>query len=259
MRSNSNSHPFDTTQGVELEAVSFAYPGRAPAVRQVSLRLAPGSFHSLIGRSGCGKTTLLKLAAGLLSPQSGRVLLQGRPVSEPSPGIGFVFQGPTLLDWLDVLDNVLLPVTLHGRVSAEQHATATQLLTQLGLADLRHRFPPQLSGGQQSRVAIARGLVTAPPLLFMDEPFAALDAITRGELQQDLTALCKRQGVSVLFVTHDIAEAVYMADHVSVMRAGQVAHQMPVDLPYPREAALRYTPEFNARCGRLARAMDEEA
>lgn len=249
----------ETTHFVELDSVSFAYPGRAPALRAVSLKIAPGSFHSLIGRSGCGKTTVLKLAAGLLVPLSGHVFLQGQPVREPSAAMGFVFQAPTLLDWLDVLDNVLLPLSLHDRVSVEQRANAIDSLAQLGLTDSHHRFPQQLSGGQQSRVAIARALVTEPAMLFMDEPFAALDAITRSELQQDLISLCHRQGVSVLFVTHDIAEAVYMADQVSVMRAGEIVHQMPVGLPYPREAALRYTPEFNARCASLALAMDGEA
>lgn len=253
MRASLNTPPF-----VELDAVSFAYPGRAYAVRSVNLQIAQGTFHSLIGRSGCGKTTVLKLAAGLLGPQSGQVLLQGQRVKKPSYAMGFVFQAPTLLDWLDVLGNVLLPLSLHGRVSNAQSAKALELLAQLGLTELQRRFPQQLSGGQQSRVAIARALVTSPPLLFMDEPFAALDAITRSELQRDLITLFRQQGVSVLFVTHDIGEAVYLSDQVSVMHAGELVHQMPVDLPYPRDSALRYTPEFNDRCARLAQAMDRK-
>lgn len=248
----SSGQPF-----LELAGVSHAYRGCEPVVRSVSLAIEAGTFHSLIGRSGCGKTTLLKLGAGLLKPCAGRVLLQGRPLNEPDDAMGFVFQAPILLDWLNVLDNVLLPVSLHKNVNAEQRAKALALLAQLGLDGLADRFPLQLSGGQQSRVAIARALVTAPSLLFMDEPFAALDAITRAELQQDLIKLCKSQGVSVLFVTHDIAEAVYMADAVSVMHAGRIAHQMAVDLPYPREAALRFTPAFNSRCASLAQAMEE--
>ena len=170
--------------------------------------------------------------------------------------MGFVFQAPTLLDWLTVLDNVLLPITLHGKVEASQHEQAIELLQKLGLNGLQSRYPQQLSGGQQSRVAIARALITAPPILFMDEPFASLDAITRSELQQDFLALCQSQGTSVLFITHDIAEAVYLADHVSVMQSGTICHQLAIDLPHPREPALRYTADFNACCAELRLAMD---
>lgn len=252
------------TRFLELTAVRYAYPVQNNAasaavkdvVHSVSLNIAPGDFHCLIGRSGCGKTTLLKLAAGLLQPQSGAVALQGVPVTGPNPNMGFVFQTPTLLDWLDVLDNVLLPVALHGKVQNSQREKALQLLQQLGLGDLQSRYPQQLSGGQQSRVAIARALINSPPILFMDEPFASLDAITRSELQQDLLALCQSQRTSVLFITHDIAEAVYLADHVSVMQAGTICHQLAVDLPHPRQPALRYTADFNARCAELRQAMD---
>jgi NitT/TauT family transport system ATP-binding protein len=158
-----------------------------------------------------------------------------------------------------VLDNVLLPITLHGKLQVAHHEKAMALLDQLGLSrkgGLHARFPQQLSGGQQSRVAIARALITAPPILFMDEPFASLDAITRSELQQDLLTLCQGQRTSVLFITHDIAEAVYLADHVSVMQAGAVCHQMAIDLPHPRQPAVRYTADFNARCAQLRQAMN---
>ncbi|MDO9277023.1 MAG: ABC transporter ATP-binding protein [Polaromonas sp.] len=241
---------------LELEDVRYAYPGQNHVVHGVSLHIAPGDFHCLIGRSGCGKTTLLKLAAGLLQPQSGAVTLQGVPVSEPTADMGFVFQSPTLLEWLTVLDNVLLPIALHGKVQAAQHEKAKALLDQLDLNGMQSRYPQQLSGGQQSRVAIARALITAPPILFMDEPFASLDAITRSELQQDLLALCQSQGTSVLFITHDIAEAVYLADNVSVMQSGTICHQLAVDLLHPRQPALRYTADFNARCAELRQAMD---
>jgi NitT/TauT family transport system ATP-binding protein len=245
---------------LELAAVRYAYPGQSDGVRDVvkdvNLHIAPGDFHCLIGRSGCGKTTLLKLAAGLLLPQGGCIALQGAPVTGPKPDMGFVFQTPTLLDWLNVLDNVLLPIALHGKVQAAQREKAMALLDQLGLKDLHARHPQQLSGGQQSRVAIARALVNAPPMLFMDEPFASLDAITRSELQQDLLALCQSQRTSVLFITHDIAEAVYLADTVSVMQAGEICHQLAVNLPHPRRPAVRYTADFNARCAELRQAMD---
>jgi NitT/TauT family transport system ATP-binding protein len=248
---------------LDLDAVRYAYPGQIHAVSDVvqgvSLHIAPGAFHCLIGRSGCGKTTLLKLAAGLLQPQSGAIALQGVAVEGPNPHMGFVFQTPTLLDWLTVLDNVLLPIALHGKVQTAQREKAFKLLDQLGLKDLHARHPQQLSGGQQSRVAIARALGNAPPMLFMDEPFASLDAITRSELQQDLLALCQSQRTSVLFITHDIAEAVYLADTVSVMQAGAICHQLAVDLPHPRQPAVRYTADFNARCAELRQAMDGTA
>ena len=248
------------TRFLELDTVRYGYPGRSDVmldvVQGVSLHIAPGAFHCLIGRSGCGKTTLLKLAAGLLQPQAGVIALQGVQVTGPNPDMGFVFQAPTLLDWLTVLDNVLLPIALHGKVETAQHQQAIELLQKLGLNGLQSRYPQQLSGGQQSRAAIARALITAPPILFMDEPFASLDAITRSELQQDFLTLCQSQGTSVLFITHDIAEAVYLADHVSVMQSGTICHQLAIDLPHPREPALRYTADFNARCAELRLAMD---
>lgn len=241
---------------LHLNALHFAYPDRGEVVRDVSLQLAPGEIHCLIGRSGCGKTTVLKLAAGLLSPQQGQVQLKGQAMHQPTAGMGFVFQSPTLLDWLSVLDNVLLPLSLHGAVTPAQRAHAQQLLAQMGLATLCHDKPHQLSGGQQSRVALARALVTQPAVLFMDEPFAALDAITREDLQRDFLALCQAQGTAVLFVTHDMAEAVYLADHVSLMHAGRIQAPLHIALPRPRQSAMRYTPAFNALCEQLRHAMD---
>ena len=241
---------------LHLNALHFAYPDRGEVVRDVCLQLAPGEIHCLIGRSGCGKTTVLKLAAGLLSPQQGQVQLKGQTVQQPTADMGFVFQSPTLLDWLSVLDNVLLPLSLHGAVTPAQRAHAQQLLAQMGLAALCHDKPHQLSGGQQSRVALARALVTQPAVLFMDEPFAALDAITREDLQRDFLALCQAQGTAVLFVTHDMAEAVYLADHVSLMHAGRIQAPLHIALPRPRQSAMRYTPAFNALCEQLRHAMD---
>lgn len=241
---------------LQLDALHFAYPDRGEVVREVCLQLAPGEIHCLIGRSGCGKTTVLKLAAGLLIPQQGRVQLKGFSVQQPTSDMGFVFQSPTLLPWLSVLDNVLLPHSLHGVVTSDQRAYGEQLLAQMGLASLRDEKPQQLSGGQQSRVAIARALITRPAVLFMDEPFAALDAITREELQRDFLALCHQHGTAVLFVTHDMAEAVYLADHVSLMHAGRTHAPLHIDLPRPRQTGMRYTPAFNALCERLRHAMD---
>lgn len=241
---------------LQLDALHFAYPDRGKVVRDVGLQLAPGEIHCLIGRSGCGKTTVLKLAAGLLTPQQGQVQLKGCTVQQPTSEMGFVFQSPNLLNWLSVLDNVLLPYSLHGLVTANQQAYGEQLLAQMGLAALRGNKPQQLSGGQQSRVAIARALISRPAVLFMDEPFAALDAITRDELQRDFLALCHQHGTAVLFVTHDMAEAVYLADQVSLMHAGRIHAHLHIDLPRPRQTAMRYTPAFNALCEQLRHAMD---
>jgi NitT/TauT family transport system ATP-binding protein len=241
---------------LQLHAVTFAYPHRGQVVHDVSLQLAPGEIHGLIGRSGCGKTTVLKLAAGLLMPQQGDVLLNNHHVQGPLANMGFVFQSPTLLNWLNVLDNVLLPLSLHGRVTEVQRAFGAQLLAQMGLADKYHDQPQQLSGGQQSRVAIARALITQPAVLFMDEPFAALDAITREELQRDFLRLCQSQGTAVLFVTHDITEAVFLADRVSVMHDGRIQSSIAMDLPLMRDSALRYTPHFNVLCAQLRKTLE---
>jgi len=243
---------------LDMQQVRYTFPGWPPVVQGVDWDIAEGEFHCLVGRSGCGKTTLLKLAAGLLRPDAGQVLLKGQPVRAPGPGMGFVFQQPTLLDWLTVLDNVLLPVTLQRQPTSTDLARAEQLLAQMGLSAYRRHYPRQLSGGQQSRVAIARALVLDPPILLMDEPFAALDAITREELQDELQAMCRARGTSVFFVTHDIAEAVYLADRVAVMDAGHIRHDIRVELPRPRGQELRYSTAFNAVCAELRQAMDGE-
>ncbi len=240
---------------LELESVSFAFPGASRTLEDIRLTLAPGEVHGILGRSGCGKTTLLKLAAGLLAPQTGRVTVRGRAVQAAREDIGFMFQQPTLLEWLPALDNVLLPVTLQRQPGADERERALQLLSQLGLAGLEKRRPGQLSGGQQSRVALARALVLQPSLLLLDEPFAALDALTREGLQQDLLALCAQQGTTVLFVTHDIAEAVFLADRVSVMHAGRIVHETTIDLPRPRDAAWRGRPEFAALGAQVREAL----
>jgi NitT/TauT family transport system ATP-binding protein len=236
-----------------LRDVRFAFPGWPSTVEGADLEVQEGAFHCLVGRSGCGKTTLLKLAAGLLAPDSGRVVFHGGPRD-----IGFVFQAPTLLEWLTVIDNVLLPASLHHRPTGEEKARALQLLQQLGLGEHARKHPRQLSGGQQSRVALARALVLQPKLLLLDEPFAALDAITREELQRDLLAMCRRQRTTVLFVTHDIAEAVYLADHVDVVESGRIAQEIAIALP-DRTAATRWGPAFAALCAQVRAALHLEA
>jgi NitT/TauT family transport system ATP-binding protein len=241
---------------LDMKCVSYTYPGWPAVVQQVDWDIAQGEFHCLVGRSGCGKTTLLKLAAGLLAPDEGVVTLQGVPVGKPGPQLGFVFQSPTLLEWLSVLDNVLLPVSIQRKPAAQDLNRAAELLDLMGLAANREKYPRQLSGGQQSRVAIARALILEPAILLMDEPFAALDAITREELQNDLLAMCRARQTTVFFVTHDITEAVYLADRVAVMEGGRICQDVAVDLPQPREREVRYSPHFNAICARLRHAMD---
>ena len=169
---------------LKLEGLAFGFAGAARTLEGIDLVLAPGEIHGILGRSGCGKTTLLKLAAGLLAPQAGRVCVRGRSPQAAREDIGFMFQQPTLLEWLSALDNVLLPVSLQRTPSHSERAWALQLLEQLGLAGLEARRPGQISGGQQSRVALARALVLRPSLLLLDEPFAALDALTREALHQ---------------------------------------------------------------------------
>jgi NitT/TauT family transport system ATP-binding protein len=242
---------------LRMNGVRFAYAGSSQAVvEHIDMVLPAGAIHCLLGRSGCGKSTLLKLAAGLLHPDAGTITVDGERVREPDQVTGFVFQSPTLLAWLDVLDNVLLPVSLHRKPAANDVADAKALLAQLGLSDLLHRFPHQLSGGQQSRVAIARALLPKPRLLLMDEPFAALDALTREALQDALLAVCASQGVSVLFVTHDIAEAVYLGDRVMVVEQGRLRCDIPVTVGRPRMSGLRHRADFNAVCMQLREVME---
>ena len=242
---------------LELQQVGYTYPGWPPVMQGVDWLLPEGEFHCLVGRSGCGKTTWLKLAAGLLRPDHGTLRLQGQTVQGPTPSMGFVFQSPTLLDWLSVLDNVLLPIRLHRAVQPKDVEQAQSLLAQMGLSTWLHQSPARLSGGQQSRVAIARALVTQPALLLMDEPFAALDAMTREDLQWELAQLCRARKTSVLFVTHDMTEAVYLADRVAVMSEGRVVGNVAIDLPRPRRQAVRYSPDFNDLCAQLRARMED--
>lgn len=241
-----------------IDDVSYSYQGGNPVLRQVNWEMKKGEFHCLLGRSGCGKTTLLKLAAGLLQSDKGSIRLQESEVLKPFPECGFVFQSPTLLEWKTVLDNVLLPIKLKRKLTEEDRKQAMELLDLVGLASYYNRFPLQLSGGQQSRVAIARALVQKPSLLFMDEPFAALDAITREELQDDLLRMCTMNNITVLFITHDISEAVYLSDMVGVMELGEIVYQSTVELPRPRRMEMRYDSYFNNLCLKLRKVMGGE-
>ncbi|MDR3452476.1 MAG: ABC transporter ATP-binding protein [Rhodoferax sp.] len=242
---------------LDMHHVSYTYRGQMKVVHQVDWNIERGEFHCLVGRSGCGKTTLLKLAAGLLLPDFGSITLDGKSLLKPGSQLGFVFQSPTLLEWHKVIDNVLLPISLQRKPLTQDRARAEKLLELMGLSDCCARYPTELSGGQQSRVAIARALILEPALLLLDEPFAALDAITREELQDDFLKICRLGQTTVFFVTHDIGEAVYLADRVAVMAQGQISEDLPVDLPRPRRRDVRYGAQFNALCSQVRQAMDD--
>jgi NitT/TauT family transport system ATP-binding protein len=218
------------------------------ALQEVSYNLKQGELVSLLGPSGCGKTTFLRIIAGMTRASSGRVEIRGREVAGPQEDFGFVFQTPNLLPWRTVLANVLFPMEIDGRNDDAAKKRALELLDLVGLAAFAKSRPHQLSGGMKQRVALCRALVPQPSLLLMDEPFGALDELTRMEMQDLLLNIRCVSGTTVMFVTHSIAEAIYLADEVLVFsrRPGKVIDRIRVDLPYPRSAALRYTPEFTA-------------
>ncbi|NUA99149.1 ATP-binding cassette domain-containing protein [Azospirillum melinis] len=231
--------PDDRSGGAafHVDGVDFAYDGTHPMFRSLALSARPGEFVALLGPSGCGKTTLLNLLSGFLPPDSGRITIDGETVTPEMPALGYVFQSPQLFPWLDVLDNVRFGLRMAGRLpEAEQRDKALAALALVGLDAAAGKFPHQLSGGMQQRVALARALVLEPRLLLMDEPFAALDAITRATLNEELLRLCGRLGQTVLFITHDVEEAVFLADRVvllDIAPAG-IHSELTIDLPRPR-------------------------
>jgi len=231
---------------------SFAGPGRGTpdivALQDVSYSFKQGELVALLGPSGCGKTTLLRIVAGMTRASHGRVEIRGREVLGPQDDFGFVFQAPNLLPWRTVLANVLFPMEIAGRNDAVAKRRALELLDLVGLSAFAKSRPHQLSGGMKQRVALCRALVPGPSLLLMDEPFGALDELTRMEMQDLLLDIRRVSGATVVFVTHSISEAIYLADEVLVFsrRPGRVVDRIRTGLAYPRNAALRYTPEFTA-------------
>lgn len=218
------------------------------ALEKVSFEIQAGDFVSLVGPSGCGKSTLLKIVSGLLPASSGGVAVAGKPVDGPLENIGMVFQSPVLLKWRPVLGNVLLPVEFAKLDLASHRERAHSLLKLVGLEGFEEMYPHQLSGGMQQRVSLCRALVTDPELLLMDEPFGALDAMTRDELDMELLRLWQERKKTVLFVTHSIQEAVFLSDHVIVMsaRPGRLLEQIAIRLPRPRTMEMMSTTEFGA-------------
>jgi NitT/TauT family transport system ATP-binding protein len=218
------------------------------ALERVTYSFRQGELVSLLGPSGCGKTTLLRIVAGMTQASSGRVEVRGREVTGPQDDFGFVFQAPNLLPWRTVLANVLFPMEIAGRNDAAAKKRALELLELVGLAAFARSRPHQLSGGMKQRVALCRALVPGPSLLLMDEPFGALDELTRMEMQDLLLDIRRVSGTTVVFVTHSISEAIYLADEVLVFskRPGRVIDRIRTGLAYPRKPELRYSPEFTA-------------
>lgn len=220
--------------------------GQVQALDRLNLSVGEGEFVAVLGPSGCGKSTLLKIVSGLLAPSSGEVTLNGKVVRGPQSEVGIVFQQPTLLPWKTVLDNVLVPIRVLGKSSADYHDKAMGLLELTGLTDFASHYPNELSGGMQQRVGIARGLINDPQLLLMDEPFSALDAMTRERMAAELQTIWLEARKAVLFITHSIQEAVLLADRIIVLseRPGRVVEVLDVDLARPRLSDVVTSPRF---------------
>lgn len=223
---------------IEAQGVTFTYPGgRVTAVEDISFTVAPGEFVVLIGANGTGKSTVLRLLAGLLRPAAGDVAIGGSAIDGPDPRVGFVFQEPRLLPWRSILANVAFPLELAGWPRDRREARAREALRLVGLRDVDADRPHQLSGGMRQRASIARALALEPAVLLLDEPFNALDALTRERFNVELQAIWRETGTSIVLVTHDIPEAVFLADQIVVLagRPGRVAGVVPDLLAHPRD------------------------
>lgn len=243
---------------IELNDVSKRFDSGLLALQGVSMKVAHREFMTLLGPSGCGKSTVLKLVAGLTAPSEGTVI---SPAQHDQTGrsTAFVFQEPTVLPWATVSDNVWLPLRLQGQSRFTAQPVITRVLEQVGLSEFHRSYPAQLSGGMKMRVSIARALVSQPQVLLMDEPFAALDDITRQRLNVDLLTWWHGQSMATLFVTHNVAEAVFLSQRVLVMgaRPGKVVAEVHIEQPYPRDASFRQTQAFIHYCQTLSAALEK--
>jgi NitT/TauT family transport system ATP-binding protein len=232
--------------------------GAIHALDRVSLALAEGEFLSIVGPSGCGKSTLMLIAAGLVMPTSGAVRISGVAVTRPYPNAGVAFQDPTLYEWRRVLENVLLPIEIQGRELEPFRRRARELLGMVGLEGFERKYPFELSGGMRQRVALCRALIHDPPLLLMDEPFGALDALSRDQLNLELQNIWQLNRKTVLLITHSIHEAVFLSDRVVIMspRPGRVGEIVSIDLPRPRTFDLVETPEFGSHARRIREVFE---
>jgi NitT/TauT family transport system ATP-binding protein len=242
---------------IRLCGVGKRYPNGVAALAGIDLAIGRGEFLSLLGPSGCGKTTLLRLIAGLSTASEGRI--EGLTGGGAGHDIGFVFQEPTLMPWATLFDNVFLPLKLAGMARAAAAPRVTATLASVGLAGFEHSYPRALSGGMKMRASIARALITKPQLLLMDEPFAALDEITRFKLNDDLLGLWRAQGLTVIFVTHSVFESVYLSTRIAVMgaRPGRIAGEIAIDEPSPRGEAFRTAPRYGELCRLTSAALAE--
>ncbi len=238
-----------------LRGVGKSFSNGVDALRGVDLFIREGDFVSLLGPSGCGKSTALRIVAGLSSPTTGRLDWQGEGIGQKD--VGFVFQEPTLMPWASVFDNVWLPLRLRGVSRREAEPAIRELLERVHLSGFEEAVPRELSGGMKMRVSIARGLVTKPRVLLMDEPFAALDEITRFKLNDDILELWQDQRFTVVFVTHSVFESVFLSNRIVVMaaRPGRVHGELAVDVPYPRDERFRTSPEYAALCRETSDAL----
>jgi NitT/TauT family transport system ATP-binding protein len=235
---------------IQIEALDKLYRSRfgAPteALRQINFDVADGEFVTIVGPSGCGKSTLLKILTGTLGKTAGRIAMRGREIDGPSRELGIVFQAPVLLPWRTILENVMLPIEIHRRERPQFEERARALLKLVGLQDFAAKYPRELSGGMQQRVGICRALVHDPALLLMDEPFGALDAMTREQMNIELLRIWSENRKTVILVTHSIPEAVFLADRVIVMspRPGRISEIIRVDLPRPRALKIINSSDF---------------
>jgi len=221
-------------EGVSKAYIKYGTNQEHVVLRDINLEVADGEFVCLLGPSGCGKTTLLKVMDGMIAPDRGRVILAGKPISEALGEVGFVFQDVGLLSWRNVLQNVWLGLEARGVPKAERTRLAMESIKLVGLEQFSNYFPYQLSGGMQQRVGLARALSITPKVLLMDEPFGSVDAMTRGTLQKELSRIWEGNRVTVVFVTHDVNEAMFLADRIIVMGQAQILRSVDVKLPRPR-------------------------
>ena len=242
---------------------TFSNPrgGKTLALQPVDFEVRDNDFVTILGPSGCGKSTLLRIVAGLDTPSTGRVLLDGQPVSDPGADRGMVFQSYTLFPWLTIEQNVRFGLRERGMSAAEQKERSDFFIQRVGLRGFEHHYPKQLSGGMQQRTAIARALANDPKILLLDEPFGALDNQTRVLMQELLLGIWEASRKTVLFVTHDIDEAIFMANRVAVFsaRPGRIKSDIAVDFPHPRHYTIKTTPEFSALKARLTEEIRAEA
>ena len=246
---------------ISVDRLTLRYGRGAAAVlalSDISFLVADGEFIVVVGPSGCGKSTLLKILAGLLRPTEGAASLKGTPITGPRRDIGVVFQSPVLFPWRSVLGNVMLPADVQGLDKSQMRKRALDLIKLVGLSGFESRYPRELSGGMQQRVGIVRALIHDPAILLMDEPFGALDAMTRETMNVELQRIWMERRKTVLFITHSTSEAVYLADRVIVMtaRPGKIGDEFKVDLPRPRKLDVMNTESFGAYVRRIRTALN---